>query len=193
MSGNHARGHRFTLAVAAATGLLMAVPTALTGPAVSAATPMVISVLSTRADLVSGGEALVAITLPSGATKSTVQVTLNGQIVTNAFTLRSGQVLEGLVQNLSLGPNVLAAQLPSGSGAQITITNHPNGGPVFSGPQLQPWTCEQGALDTQCNRPPQYSYVYKSTDPSKGAFQPYDPAHPATDVAMTKTAAIFTT
>src|SRR5437868_14002978 len=80
MSDKGARGHRFTLAVAAATGLLVAMPTALAGPPVSASTPMVISVLSTRADLVSGGEALVAITLPSGATNSVVRVTLNGQV-----------------------------------------------------------------------------------------------------------------
>ena len=187
MSDKAARGHRFTVAVAAATGLLMAMPTALAAPAVSASTPVVISVLSTRADLVSGGEALVAITLPSGATNSVVRVTLNGQIVTSAFTVRSGPVLEGLVTNLALGPNVLAARLPSGSGAQITITNHPNGGPVFSGPQLQPWTCEPGAVDAQCNRPPQYTYLYKSSDPTKSGFQPYDPAHPATDVATTTT------
>ena len=181
MSDKHAGGHRFTLAVAAATGLLMAMPTALAGPAASASTPMVISVLSTRADLVSGDEALVAITLPSGATNSAVRITLNGQVVTSAFTVRSGQVLEGLVNNLALGPNVLAAQLPSGSGAQITITNHPNGGPVLSGPQLQPWTCEPGAADAQCDRPAQYTYVYKSSDPTKSGFQPYDPAHPGLD------------
>src|SRR5437660_5908534 len=187
LSGKDTRGHRFTLAVAAATGLVLAMPTALAGPAVSASTPMVISLLSTRADLVSGDQALVAITLPSGATNSPVQVTLNGRIVTSAFTLRSGQVLEGLVNNLSLGPNVLAAQLPNGSGAQITITNHPNGGPVLSSPQLQPWTCEPGAADAQCDRLAQYTYVYKSSDPTKSGFQPYDPAHPATDVATTTT------
>src|SRR5438128_448664 len=100
------RRHRFTLAVTAATGLLMTMPTALAGLAVSASTPMVISVLSTRADLVSGGEALVAITVPSGATTSQVRVTLNGRIVTAAFSVRSGQLLEGLVKNLTLGANV---------------------------------------------------------------------------------------
>src|SRR5205823_1825970 len=119
-------GRRFTLAVAAGAALLVATPIALAGPAASASTSMVISVLSTRADLVSGGEALVAITVPSGATTSQVRVTLNGRIVTAAFSVRSGQLLEGLVKNLTLGANVLAAQQPSGSGAQITITDHPN-------------------------------------------------------------------
>ena len=43
-------------------------------------------------------------------------------------------------------------------GAQITITNHPIGGPVFAGPQIQPWTCEAGATDAQCNLPTAYAY-----------------------------------
>jgi len=27
----------------------------------------------------------------------------------------------------------------------VTIVNHPNGGPVFSGPQVQPWVCANPA------------------------------------------------
>src|SRR5437868_15326603 len=100
MSDKHAGGHRFTLAVAAATGLLMAMPTALAGPAVSASKPMVISVLSTLADLVSSDEALVAITLPSGATNSAVQVTLNDRRVSSAFILRLDNFLAVQVYNL---------------------------------------------------------------------------------------------
>src|SRR5262249_35299271 len=56
-----------------------------------------------------------------------------------------------------------------------------------SGPQLQPWVCESGAADAQCNQPPTYRFVYKSTDPSKQGFQPYDPGNPASDVAETTT------
>ena len=46
----------------------------------------------------------------------------------------------GLVTGLRNGFNVLTARVP-GAGAQIAITNHPIGGPVFSGAQVQPWTC----------------------------------------------------
>jgi len=66
-------------------------------------------------------------------------------------------------------------------------TDHPNGGPVFSGPQLQPWHCPDGATDAQCDQPPQFTYLYKSTDPSKVDLQPYDPANPPSDVASTTT------
>jgi hypothetical protein len=58
---------------------------------------------------------------------------------------------------------------------------------VFSGPQIQPWTCQPTATDKLCNEPPQFSYLYKSTDQSKTDLQPYDPANPPSDVAMTTT------
>src|SRR5581483_2964963 len=69
----------------------------------------------------------------------------------------------------------------------ITITNHPIGGPVFAGPQAQPWKCQKTAVDKDCNQPIAYSYVYKSTNPFGSGFKPYDPAHPPSDVATTTT------
>ena len=42
-------------------------------------------------------------------------------------------------------------------------------------------------LDAQCNQAPSYSYAYRSTDPTKQGFQPYDPANPPSDVAQTTT------
>ena len=32
------------------------------------------------------------------------------------------------------------------------MTNHPIGGPVFAGPQIQPWTCQAGAKDAKCDQ-----------------------------------------
>ena len=142
----------------------------------------VIKVLSNRADLVSGGDALVEVDPPAGASASALRVSLNGQDVTQAFgTGPSGQFM-GLVTGLVDGNNTLIA-----GGASVTIVNHPQGGPVFAGPQLQPWTCEQGAADSQCNKAPAYSYVYMSTDPTKSGFQAYDPSSPPGDVATTTT------
>jgi hypothetical protein len=66
----------------------------------------------------------------------------------------------------------------------VTITNHPNGGPVFSGPQVQPWVCQSGAQDAQCNQPASYQFRYKSTG---GSFGNYDPSNPPSDVATTTT------
>jgi len=153
------------------------------GPSCSATD---ILVLSNRADLVSGGEALVEVVLPMGVEASTVEVDVDGHDVTDQFELRPNGRYMGLLTGLALGPNVVTAQLPGGA-RQITITNHPNGGPVLAGPQLQPWICQATAVDAQCNQPATYAYIYKSTDPTKTGFQPYDPGNPATDVADTTT------
>jgi hypothetical protein len=146
-------------------------------------------VVSNRADLISGGDALVAATVPGGARASDLRFDVDGRDVTGAFA--GG--LTGLVTGLKDGDNVLTARLPDGRGARITIVNHPIGGPVFAGPQVTPWFCrtqDEGLgkpLDAQCNAPTKIEYVYRSTDPSKGGWQDYDPAHPPSDVATTKT------
>jgi uncharacterized tannase-like protein DUF6351 len=146
-----------------------------------------ILVLSDRADLISGGDALVEIVLPARTSPSSVKVSVGRRAVTSEFALRPNGDFEGLVTGLMVGRNVLTARLPDGYGARIRITNHPIGGPVFSGPQVEPWVCQPGALDKQCDEPPKYSYLYESTDPSKSGLQPYNPADPPSDVAMTTT------
>ncbi len=145
-----------------------------------------ISVLSGRADLVSGGSALVAIKLPRSDMRS-VKVTLGHSNVTKSFAVRADGRFEALLTGLHLGRNVLQAELPSGWGSRITLINHPLGGPIIAGPQLHPWICEPGATDKQCDKPTTYKYVYMSTDPSKQGFQPYDPSNPPSDVAQTTT------
>src|SRR3954471_13504712 len=155
--------------------------------AAQAAAPIRISTLSNRADLVSDGQALVGITLPRRANAKRLKVTLGGRDVTQAFTHRRHGRLEGIVDGLALGRNQLTATAPGARGARLTITNHPNGGPVFSGRQLQPWKCQKAAVDAQCNQPPEFTYLYKSTDPSKPSLQPYDPKNPPSDVATTTT------
>ncbi|MBV9039596.1 MAG: hypothetical protein JOZ68_01220 [Acidimicrobiia bacterium] len=170
-------------------GVLLAGVTAMVVPASHAASPAptVIQVLSNRADLISGGEALVAVELPAGTTPASVRMTLGTNDITSDFALRPNGRYEGLVTGLQLGDNVVTATMPNGSGARITITNHPNGGPMFSGPQVEPWICQKTAVDAQCDEPAQFTYLYKSTDPTKMDLQAYDPAHPAADVAKTTT------
>ena len=116
-------------------------------PACRAAPPPVppsqIDVLSNRADLISAGDALVEVKLPAGTDPASVVVTDDGRDVSSAFALNADGRFLGLVEGLDLGDNVLTATLPDGSGARITIVNHPNGGPVFSGPQVQPWVCQE--------------------------------------------------
>jgi hypothetical protein len=171
------------------TGILATVvvgpsPVAARRPRSSAGKPR-IEILSDRADLISGGDALVAVLLPQGSQPSEVRMTLGGRNVTPEFAQRANGLYEGLLTGLSNGRNVLRASLPGGPHAKATIINHPIGGPVFSGPQVKPWLCTNGSKNHRCNLPPTYKYEYKSA--ITGGIQPYDPKSPPSDVAMTTT------
>jgi len=173
---------RLTLCLtAAAAGALVL----LSATAAASQRPVVIQVLSTRADLVTGGVALTAVTLPPGTKPSSVRVTLDGHSVTKEFARRRNGRYEGLLTGLRLGRNILTVRLPNGHGARIAITDHPLSGPVFAGPQPEPWTCEPHALDRRCDKRVQYSWLYLPK--GKTALQPYDPRHPPSNVAMTTT------
>ncbi|MFT4187127.1 MAG: DUF6351 family protein [Aeromicrobium sp.] len=180
--------------VAALTATLLVAP--LT-PAAAADGELRLETLSNRADLVFDGNALLRVTLPAGADPADLRVwvardrhkdlTAVDREVTSAFAVRPNGQVEGLVTDLDLGANELTARLPDGRGAWLTITNHPRGGPIFAGPQLEPWRCQDGAVDEDCTAEPQITWQYKSTDPSKDGLQEYDPADPPGDVATTTT------
>ncbi|EHN10956.1 hypothetical protein PAI11_21850 [Patulibacter medicamentivorans] len=159
------------------------------GAGASAASPSAVTIQtsSNRADLISGGDAVMTIGLPAGATVGELTVRVGDRDVTRSFARRPGGRVEGLVTGLRVGPNPVTARLSDGRGARLTITNHPNGGPVFSGPQIQPWVCQKSAVDRQCNQPPTYEYLYRPTNPLDPALRPYDPQHPPSDVASTTT------
>src|SRR4051812_12756067 len=144
-----------------------------------------IRVLSNRADLVSGGDALVQVVPPAGTDPSRLTVRVNGGDATAAFAVRSDGRYFGLIQGLHLGDNAVTAGGPGARTSRLTIVNHPIGGPVLAGPQIQPWTCFDRALDAQCNRPATYAWYYQST--SGGSLKSYDPDNPPSDVATTKT------
>lgn len=153
-----------------------------------------VRVLSNRADLISGGDALIDI---EAANPGAARVLLNGQDVTAKFALMESGQLRGLVTGLALGDNTLEVLLDNRSSRLVkTITNHPKGGPVFSGPQVQPWTCTNAAaMDEQCNQPAEYRFKYVPAerftrlftefDPQDpglpDAFLPYDPENPPAD------------
>lgn len=145
-----------------------------------------VRVLSDRANLISGGEALSTVALPHGVNPATVTVTLNGTPVTNEFAMRPNGSFEGLVTGVQPGGNVLRAEAPGSTGAQITVVDHAIGGPVLAGPQVEPWVCRNaGATDAQCDSPTTYSYEYKSS--VTGALLPYEGGNPPPDVATTTT------
>lgn len=86
--------------------------------------------------------------------------------VTPSFGVRPNGKFEGLVTGLRLGANRLRAVAPDARGATLTVTNHPLGGPIFSGPQIQPWTCQAGATDKQCDQAPTYTRA-----PARGGYR----------------------
>jgi hypothetical protein len=118
---------------------------------------------------------------------SRIRVTAGRRDVSRAFRLRENGKVEGLVTRLKVGRTVLRARVGRGRirAARAVLVNHPNGGPVMSGPQVQPWQCQAGARDAQCNQPPTYTSSYKSS--VTGQFAAYDPASPPSDVAQTTT------
>ena len=138
-----------------------------------------IQVLSNRADLVSGGDVLVRITAPKRA--GALEVRLDGRNVSKKFRKRPTVLLRGLDN----GRNVLVARAGNARPDRVVITNHRNGGPVFSGPVAAAYDCQDTARDALCNEPATYSFLYKPV--GQPALKAYDPAHPASDVDTTTT------
>jgi hypothetical protein len=164
-------------------------------PADAAVRPPKIKVLSNRADLVSGGDALVRVKVPRGAKASAVRLAAGDRNVSRALKPAGGRRLQGVIRRLPLGTTVLTARVRGGGTAQLEVTNHPIGGPVFAGPQIQPWKCQDTAQDDQCNQPAEFQLFYLSKGASQegaalpgtnsndagGSFQPYDPGSPPPD------------
>lgn len=152
-------------------------------PATNQPFPLAIVTLSNRADLISGGDALVEILLPGNATIAGLKVDVDGTDVTSAFALRAGNRLMGVVSGLKSGANTLSAQTDTALAAKLVITNADRGGPVFSGSQVTPFFCAtpvpQGATastpatngsglstaatDAKCNIATEFKLYYKST------------------------------
>jgi hypothetical protein len=105
-----------------------------------------VTVLSSRPDQVSGGDALVEVAVPRTVPLHKVEVTRNGEDVTSTFASGPDGSLVGLVDGLVDGDNQLTVRANGrghGRPAAVTLTlvNHPSSGPIFSGPQQQPFVC----------------------------------------------------
>lgn len=153
-----------------------------------------IDVLSSRADQVSGGDALVRVEASAGLLRQ-LRVLRNGEDVTDAFEPRDG-ALVGLVDQLRLGRNQLTVTQRSRTRDRLTLINHPSTGPMFSGPHQVPFVCKtiqaglgEPLVDNQdgdgfrvlnpdgstagwsrnCSAETRVDYLYRSTD---GQFKP---------------------
>lgn len=174
-----------------------------------------IIVLSANPMWVSGPTALIAVTVPTHADLRHVDVTLDDRPVTSS--LRSDRLqgllrgvpepgllglnlavptLVGLVE-LSPGRHVLQASLPDGHRTQTTITDYPAHGPMFAGPQVQPWHCNDGSTSADCAVATRYAYYYVprgaaglgnqfsvGSPPVANEFMPYNTAKPPSRSAI---------
>jgi hypothetical protein len=163
--------------------------------------------LSNRADLISGGNALLEVRVPKTVPLKKVTLWLNGKEVTAAFqTDAEARTMRGVVTGLVIGENeFLADSNGNGQGrprATLTILNHPVGGPVLLGSQTTPWICATPtavpasgntpasnasglttfAVDAQCNIATEYKLFYRTTTAGCSTALP-DPSPPATPPA----------
>ena len=177
----------------------LAVPAYSSFNVLDSGAPVQVRTLSTRPELVTGGDVLVEVVVPQGTRLSTVRVTAAGRDMTRDFR-PAGPGLRGMVRRLPAGRSTLTATVPGTGSASLAVSNVGLQAPSFSGPLITPWTCNNGATRADCSKNATISYVYKSTDPSKAGlpgrvasdpvqspFQPYDPAAPPSDVATTTT------
>ncbi|HEX5119007.1 MAG TPA: DUF6351 family protein [Pseudonocardiaceae bacterium] len=153
-----------------------------------------VTVSNPRPSLISGGQALIGVTVPDGVQAGAVRITANGHDVTSAFHAQPDGSLLGLVTGLREGGNDLAARVDGhgrggGQHAELRVVNHPITGPVFSGPQQTPFFCETTAFGLApavmplCSAPTQVGFDYKNT---AGAFVSLaDPTSRPADLATT--------
>jgi Tannase-like family of unknown function (DUF6351) len=126
-------------------------------------------VVSGRADMVTGGDALIE----TNASAEKFSATLNGEDVSKSFRPAKSGGMIGRVEGLKTGKNLIEVKSAKGS-AKIELTNFPITGPVFSGPHQKPFVCQTeqaglgAAIDEDCSVKVVVSWVYKSTDPPVG-------------------------
>lgn len=149
-----------------------------------------VQVLSTRADMVSGGDALMEVKLPAGASASKLKVSVGTTDVTSMFTTRADGRTVGLVSGLANGANTVTATATDASfaGASLTVTSHPQSGPILLSVQPTPWICatpvptaattttpatnasglSTAATDAQCTIATEKHLYYRTLTPAGG-------------------------
>ncbi|HWC33305.1 MAG TPA: DUF6351 family protein [Mycobacteriales bacterium] len=180
-----------------------------------------IIVLSGRPAWLSGPKALVAVAVPARSDLTSVRVTVGSHDVTPELApdrtpgllagvpainrlgvTRSTPALVGLVP-LTPGSHVLRASLSNGETTAVRVTDYDDRGPMFAGPQVLPWFCNDhptAANRSGCVVPTHYAYYYLPASsagvgnhPTVGAppvsdqFLPYNPQDPPSPGAVADT------
>jgi hypothetical protein len=175
-----------------------------------------VRVVSSAPDQVSGADARLHIEVPRTVPPHQVRVLVNGMDQGKQFSLVPGtRRLSGVIHGLELGENTVRVE-PNGRGkgrpdaVELTLTNYPITGPIFSGPHQYPFVCttmtqglgqpipddedtgtrvivdgETVGYSRNCSAETRVEFVYRSTG---GGWMPYTPgmARPE-DMAQTTT------
>jgi hypothetical protein len=137
----------------------------------------VITTVSARNDLISGGDVLLRIAVARRIALAEVRVAVNGRDVSAAFREETpgSKTLLGQVTGLRDGDNLLEVQQRGSffglfkARTLLRLTNFPITGPILSGPQITPYECrtlESGLgapLDANCSATTRIDYFYRTT------------------------------
>lgn len=162
-----------------------------------------IKTISSRPDLVSGGDALIEVKAPASILSNELRITLNGKDITSHFKRDSETGgFRALISGMIVGDNTLRAALrkPIKAGRRtartyetvLVVKNYPITGPILSGPHLTPYECrtvESGLgapVDANCSAGQKVEYFYRSSDNTFKTLA--DPAGPRpSDLVTTRT------
>ena len=154
----------------------------------SSGSEIAVRVVSTRAHLVSGGDALIEV-VTSASSGDDLRLAINGEgraVDFAAATASDGSLsYRAMVSGLRIGENTIEVE-GGGGAAEIAVVNYPITGPIISGPHLEPYFClselspgrdgasrtfsvgngeslDDTSLDESCSLPTRVDYVYRST------------------------------
>jgi hypothetical protein len=137
--------------VSAAVALLTVAPGAQAAPASSQAKYVELRVLSSPPNYVSGGDARIEVRAAPGL-HDKLDIYLNGSRLNAPLQAKGTHRVEAVIDGLQVGENRLEVYVKGQSLRDtLELTNYPITGPMFSGPQQQPFVCTtiQGAVGRQ--------------------------------------------
>lgn len=158
-----------------------------------------IRIVSSKATQVSANDARVRIVLPNGIKFDDISLLVNGEDETAQLEENPEEhTVEGVVTGLAIGSNTLELLNKRATVADLNVINHPKSGPIFSGPQQEPFGCALDEFDDlpemepanpdspeDCEAEERVDYLYKDT---AGTFNLFDPSGGVpNDVAQTTT------
>ena len=174
--GEEMRLGRIIVTIVVVGSLVGGMTACLAGNAADDQSPLAVSVVSSRQDMVTGGDALLLVETPEHDLEQ-VSVTVNGSDITAIFRETVDGQFVGLVTELEPGVNDVVVSVNADTARKaLRLVNHPAAGPVFSGPHEQPFICETetfelvsgetlgDSLDQHCSIVRRVDYAYRPLD-----------------------------